>query len=67
MHSTNQVKDFHVPPDHRLVEPYIYFSQSPLSHIPSMNVGSHGINQSKENQGNLKVKTPPPSPYRDHT
>jgi len=35
----NQVWDFHEPPDHRLDEPNIYFSQSPSFHIPFMNVG----------------------------
>ena len=32
-------------------EPNLSFNQSPPHHIPSMNVGSHGINQEKPNQG----------------
>jgi len=46
MHSINQVKDFHVPPDHKLGLNQIFIStQSPSCHIPSMNVVSHGRKQ----------------------
>jgi len=33
------VRDFHEPPNHRLDDPNITLSQSPLFHIQSMNVG----------------------------
>ena len=48
-------------------EPKLSFSQSPLRHIPSMNVGSHGINQVIKNQGNPKFKSLPPSSYHNLT
>jgi len=32
-------------------KPNLYFIQSPPCHMKSMNAGSHGINQSKPNQG----------------
>ena len=42
-------------------KPDLYFSQSPLCHIPSLNVGYQDIN----NQGFLKIKLPPPLVYCD--
>ena len=42
-------------------KPNISFSQSPPHYIPSMNVGSHGINQNKTKPRLLDPKPPEPS------
>jgi len=47
----NQVKTSKYHPTIYWVAPNLSFNQSPPYHIPSMDVGSHGMNQVKLNQG----------------
>jgi len=46
-----KVRDFKYHLKIGWVESNLSFSQSPLCHIPSMNVGTHGINQNKTKLG----------------
>lgn len=44
-----------VPPNIDWAEPNLYFIQLPVYHISTMNVGSHGINQSIKNHDFTKT------------
>lgn len=67
MHNVNKIRDFHIPPEHILWLNQIFLpSQSPMCHIPSLNLGSHGINKINTKQG-IQRKPPPSLSHNDFT